>query len=189
VAECYARDRSCVACKLEYAAKWRAANRERKNRLNRVSYARHRERTLEKWRQRRARSPRSWLRGPNGVAAGRERDRRHELLNDAGRLAQWFLRQLRKRNALLGVCAPDFDRAWLQQLLEAAVARGEVNLTRGDPRCASIDQKIAGLGYHKANVQILPMCVNFAKGAWALDDVRAALEEWLAAQRRAEMLA
>ncbi len=73
----------------------------------------------------------------------------------------------------------DWDAAWLAEELRKGIARGEYSIKPRHPTTASIDQFIPGLGYHKANIQIIPLWFNFAKNAWAQDDVELAIARWM----------
>jgi hypothetical protein len=73
----------------------------------------------------------------------------------------------------------DYDIEWLVVELKKAVDSGLVSLDRQSPDYASLDQRIGGLGYHRDNIQIVPLWYNLAKWQWTDADITAAVTRWV----------
>jgi hypothetical protein len=77
----------------------------------------------------------------------------------------------RKRAAIINVPF-DLDQGWIEQKL----ARGTCSVTNmsfvfepNSPFVPSLDQREPGIGYTKANCQVVVWCYNMAKGDWGHD--------------------
>lgn len=209
VGECYASKRNCVQCRKDYSQRPEAKERQRE--YMRSARRREYERSPERLAQRRVRrgkhKDRERERGrayrmgmtPAERQANRENLKawyaanrarlaleRKETLRDPYNFTRFCLGVVRNRNKKLGVCAPDFDHEWLQAQIEEALARGEVSLNAGSPDLASVDQRIAGLGYHRANIQVVPLWYNFAKAQWTDAEVADAITKWVCARALGE---
>lgn len=57
-------------------------------------------------------------------------------------------------------------------------ALGDISLESDRPDTASLDQRVAGLGYLQDNIQVVPWWYNAAKNRFTTEELTAAIESW-----------
>lgn len=199
VGECYASSRGCVLCGharsvAQGRQKHRARDPAKQKTYYRKWYKKHGHHYNVAWAAKRKNNPEVLARAQ--AYQGKLRlSAEIRALHDIGVAGRALLAQrrvtlayrcaarLRKSCAVRTPTTLDWDTDWLRRKLEILVKRGHISLETGRPDSASIDQAIAGLGYHRANIQIVPLWYNFAKHQWDPADVREAIRKWCIAEK------
>lgn len=94
------------------------------------------------------------------------------------RFASKMLSHIRRRSPT----KVDYDLEWLTKRIKEKLDAGVVSLDRRSPNYASIDQRIGGLGYHRDNIQIVPLWYNLAKWQWSDAEISDAVTKWVFAR-------
>lgn len=191
LSERYVIGKACIACALENG---RSRKRTRDTWKQKTYYKNWYTRNRQSFAAERSTNPQGHEYQPQQarielrkhralVHAIRSTSRRYAGVDRVSRTVRRLWAKVQKRQgecyAKIGGSAKlDYGIEHLGCLLKEAIRKGAVSATTKQPDSASVDQIVAGLGYHRANIQIVPLWWNYAKHVWETEALNAAIAKW-----------